>query len=58
MFVVLQGGALLLLPDAQTMTVASVGIAVEFGAMFLVFVFRNSLLQVVRPQVLAASPVG
>jgi membrane protease YdiL (CAAX protease family) len=49
---------LLDIPQAQVLTVTSAWIAVEFGAMFLVFVFRNSLLKVVRPQMLAASPVG
>jgi membrane protease YdiL (CAAX protease family) len=49
---------LLAIPDAQAMAVASIWIALELGAMFLVFAFRNNLLKTIRPHALAASPVG
>jgi hypothetical protein len=33
------------MPESQTLTVASAWILVQFGAVFLVFAFRNSLLR-------------
>jgi hypothetical protein len=37
-------------PDAQMMTLASVWIVLQFGAVFAVFAFRNNLLKAVRTE--------
>lgn len=45
------------IPEAQTLTVASVWILLQFGAVFLVFAFRNNLLKEVEPGDQAIRPV-
>jgi hypothetical protein len=44
------------IPEAQTLTVASVWILLQFGAVFLVFAFRNNLLKEVPPGDRATGP--
>ena len=43
------------IPETQTLTVASVWILLQFGAVFLVFAFRNNLLKEVEP---GGTPTG
>ena len=46
------------IPEAQILTVASVWILIQFGAVFLVFAFRNNLLKAVPPVVRATGPAA
>jgi membrane protease YdiL (CAAX protease family) len=46
------------IPEAQMFTVASVWILIQFGAVFLVFAFRNNLLKEAPPGDPATGPVA
>ena len=46
------------IPEAQILTVASVWILIQFGAVFLVFAFRNNLLKAVPHGDPATGPVA